>query len=190
MDVSKLGLDGDESDRNFSLYLIMSANHNGLSYVFMLHEDLLHFSSGQSMTSSIDHIIFSSHYMEIPILVEIARISSVIVAQQRREVLLDVYVVVVEDGEHERGREGLFYKNSASLVWLALQTSGRVDHFNIVAWKRLASRAWLFGESLKSQVVGEDRSSAFSLPVTVIDQFSLKMVLHPLESGNIAAFSH
>ena len=140
------------------------------------------------MASSVDDIILASHDVEVPILIKIPGISSIVVTHESREVLLNVDVIVVKDGLHERWGQWLLYVYSASLICLAFDTSGRVDHLNIVPGKWFTSRPWLLWEGLEPKVVGKDRSSSLSLPIAIIDQFALKVIFHPLESRNVAAF--
>jgi hypothetical protein len=110
------------------------------------------------------------------------------VPHESREVLLDVDVVVVKDGLHERWWQWLLHVYSASLICLAFDPSGRVDHLYVVPGKRFTSRPWLFWEGFESKVVGKNWSASLSLPIAIIDQFALKVILNPLESWNVAAF--
>lgn len=108
-------------------------------------------------------------------------------AHQCREVLLDVDIVVVQNGLHEGGRHWLLHVYCSCLVCLALDTSCRVDDLYIVAWERFAGRSWFFGEGLEAEVIGEDWSSSLCLPVAVIDEFALEMVFDPLEGRYVTA---
>jgi hypothetical protein len=181
------GLDGDEGDGDFSLDVIMRANDDGLCDLAVLHEYLLHFSGGEAVACSVDDIVLAGHDVEVAILIEEARVASVVVAHQRREVLLHVDVVVVEDGLHEGRRQGLLHVHRPRLVRLALHAGCRVYHLDVVAGQGLAGGPWLFGEGLEAQVVGEDGAAGFGLPVAVIDELALEVVLDPLEGGDVAA---
>lgn len=116
----------------------------------MLHQYLLHLTSRQPMPSSIDHIILPSHDMEVTIIINKTRVSSVVVSLQCGEVLLYVWLVVVEDCEHERGWKWLFDVNGACLIGFALYSCCCVDDFDVVAGQWLACRSWFLWEGLEA----------------------------------------
>lgn len=185
-----LTFDGHKRDWNFSFNFIRNSNHNGLSNHLMLHQNLLHFSSRKTMSSSINDIILPRHYMKIPIFIEIPRISWVVVAMKSGKVFFYIDIVVVKDCSHKRWRKRLFHINCACLIGLAFDTCCRVDNFYVVAGKGLAGRSRFLWKSWKSKIIGKYRPSTFCLPIAIIDQLTLKMVLNPFKCGNITPFSH
>ena len=148
--VSVFWLDGDEGDRNFSLDFILDTDDDGLSYFVMLHQNLLHLPCWQPVSCGIDNIIFSGHYVEVAILIIVSRISSIVVSHQGWEIFFQEYIVVIEDCWHEWGRHGLSYIHSSCLIWPALHSSCRINHFYVVARERLARRAWFLRKGLES----------------------------------------
>lgn len=67
-----LGLDSDKCDRDFSFYLIVGADDDSLCDFAVFHQDFLHLASRKTMTCSVNHIIFSSHDVKVPIFIEIS----------------------------------------------------------------------------------------------------------------------
>ena len=65
----------------FSLDLISDSNNYSLGNHIMLHQYFFHLSSRKTMPSSIDNIILPRHHMEVPLLIEIPRISRVVVTR-------------------------------------------------------------------------------------------------------------
>ena len=111
-------------------------------------------------------------------------------ALERAEVFLEVFVVIVEDGEHKRRGKRLFDVDCANFVCLAFNASCSVYYLHVVARQRFAGRARFFRKSLETQIVRENGSSSLSLPVAIIDQFSLEVFLDPLEGWNITTLAH
>lgn len=72
------------------------------------------------MPGSIDHIILSRHDVEVSIIINKTRISGVVVPLECGKVLLDVWLIVVEDGEHKRWRKWQFDVNGACFIRFAL----------------------------------------------------------------------
>jgi hypothetical protein len=74
-------LDSYKGNRYFSLDLISNSNNYSLGNHIMLHQYFFHLSSRKTMPSSIDNIILPRHHMEVPLLIEIPRISRVVVTR-------------------------------------------------------------------------------------------------------------
>lgn len=102
------------------------------------------------MSRSVDHIVLPRHHVKIPVLVVIPAISGVVVTGDGAEVLLDVFIVVVEDGLHERWRERLLEVDCTDLVGLADLTGGGVDYFYVETGERFAGRPGFLGESVET----------------------------------------
>ena len=90
------------------------------------------------MASCVYDVVLSGHDVEVAILVLVAGIACVVVAGERGEIFLDVFVVVVEDCQHEGRGEGCFYVESAHCAdWTFFASSCVVD-FNVAAGERFA----------------------------------------------------
>lgn len=96
-----LGFDCYKGHRYLSFDLVSNTNNYSLSNKRMGHYYLLHLSSRQSMTGSVDNIIFPRHNMEISIFIFEARVTCIVVPLQCVKVLLDIFVIVIEDRMHE-----------------------------------------------------------------------------------------
>ena len=72
--------------------------------------------------------------MKIPMFVFETRVTCVVVALQTTEVLLDVFVIVVEDCVHKRWGQRLFNIDCPNLSRLAFHPSCRVNDSDVVAW--------------------------------------------------------
>ena len=62
-------LDGDKSNWNLTLEIIIDSNDNGFGDMGALHDDFFHFASGEAMAGSVDDVINSGHDVEISIFV-------------------------------------------------------------------------------------------------------------------------
>lgn len=128
--------------------------------------------------------------MEIAVFIFEARITCVIVSLESTKILLNVFVIVVEDSVHERRWQRLFHINCAHLVWFAFNTSCRVNDFYVISWQWFASRSWFLGEGFEAKIVRKYGASSLGLPVAIIDKFSFKMFLHPFKSRYIATLAY
>jgi hypothetical protein len=155
----------------------------------MFHDDLFHFSCGESVSGCVDDIVFSGHDVEVTVLILETGVSGVVVSGYGAEVLLNVFIVVVEDGVHEGGGQGLFDVDGTDLVGLAGCAGGGVDDLDVVAGEGFAGGSWFLREGFEAEVVGEDGSACFGLPVAVVDQFVFEVLLHPLEGRYVTALS-
>ena len=64
------GLQCDEPHWHLSLQVVMNSNNDGLCNLRILHDYLLHFASGESMTCSVDDVVHPGHNVEVSFLIE------------------------------------------------------------------------------------------------------------------------
>jgi hypothetical protein len=86
------------------------------------------------MSSRIDHIILPRHHIEISIFVPIARIPCVVVTWDGCEILFDEFVIVIQNGQHERWRQGFLEVDGAYFERFAELTGCGVDYLDVVTW--------------------------------------------------------
>jgi hypothetical protein len=81
-----ISLQDYKTNRHFPFQTIFNPNHPTLHHQWMLIKDIFHLRSRQSMTSCINHIIQSTHYMHITIFIYITSISCCIIPIMLRKV--------------------------------------------------------------------------------------------------------
>ena len=188
--LQKCSFNRHKSSWYFPFDLIDSTNHNYFCYLLMFHKNFFHFPRGHSVTCSIDNIIFPRHEVEIVVFISITCVACVVVVGMSWEVFLYVFVIVVEDGQHEWWGKRMFDIESAYLSRLAFFACIWVDNFDITARKRFASWPRSLSKRFPPHIVRQNRCSSLSLPIVIINQLSFEMFPHPLKSMRIASLTY
>ena len=188
--IELISLDSNKSSRNFPLNFVNSSNNNRLSNFAMFHQNFLHLPCRHTMTSRIDNIIFPRHEVEIIILISETWVTRIVMVWMSWKIFLYIFVIIVEDGQHKWWGKRMFNVESTYLSCFTLLTSSWVNNFNITTRKRFTSWSRSLFKRFPTHKISKNWSTSLSLPVVIINQFSLKMFPHPLKSMYITSLTN
>jgi len=97
-------LGDNKGNRNFPLQLLHFGNHSSLIDPGMSKQGFFHGPSRQPMPGSVDDVVQPGGNIEVSVIVEIAGISTGIVARGLVHILIKEALIVVVESAHEGGR--------------------------------------------------------------------------------------
>jgi hypothetical protein len=108
----------------------------------MLVDNLFESACRESMPSSVDYIIDTSHNVQVPLIIKQSCIASGVVPWGVSEIFLDKGFVVAPKGQHERGRHREFDHNPTKVIRLSDDLIVIIYDLDIVSWHRSSHTSW------------------------------------------------
>ncbi len=187
-----VGLDArlqhDEPDRDLTLQLVGDTDHGALGHQRVRGDHLFHGARRQTVAGHVDHVVDTSHHVQVAVVVVVPAVTGDVVARVRGEIALDESGIVVPESRQGAGRQRQLDRHRAFGVGVEFLPRCRIEHLDAVAGHRFRRRSRLHRQRLDAHAVRDDRPAGFGLP-PVVDDRPVEQAARPVVRVGVEAFT-